>query len=170
MPTDEHKRLVSMFSGRWSGAEKIHASPWDPAGGVAKATLDVRAACDGFCVVTEYVQKRGGKVSYVGHGVTGYDARNRRYLQHWSDSVGGMPPEAKPGVWDGDALTFHGAGPMGRTRYVYRFPGANVIEFRIESSPDGNAWSTFIEGRYKRKGKKGGRGGRKGKRKARKRK
>jgi hypothetical protein len=100
--------------------------------------------------VTEYVQKRGGKVNYVGHGVTGYDAQHRRYLQHWSDSMAGMPPEAKPGVFDGDTLTFHGASPAGRTRYVYKFVSPGVQEFRIEVSPDGAAWTPFMEGRYVR--------------------
>lgn len=149
-PTEEHRRLVSLLAGHWSGVEKMHPSPWDPQGGTAKATIDARAACDGFCVVTEYVQKRDGRVSYVGHGVTGYDAQHRRYLQHWSDSVSGMPPEAKPGVFDGDTLTFHGAGPAGRTRYVYRFATPGVQEFRIEVSPDGAVWHPFIEGRYVR--------------------
>jgi len=149
-PTEEHRKLVSLLAGHWSGVEKMYPSPWDPQGGTAKATIDARAACDGFCVVTEYVQKRDGRVSYVGHGVTGYDAQHRRYLQHWSDSVSGMPPEAKPGVWDGDTLTFHGAGPAGRTRYVYRFVAPGVQEFRIEVSPDGANWHPFVEGRYVR--------------------
>ena len=155
-PTEEHRKLVSLLAGHWTGVEKMHPSPWDPQGGMAKATADSRVACDGFCVVTDYVQKRGGKVSFVGHGVMGYDAQHRRYLWHWTDTAGGMPPEAKPGVWDGDALTFHGAGPAGRQRYVFRFPSPGVYEFKIEVSPDGNVWGPFIEGTYKRgKGKKG---------------
>jgi hypothetical protein len=149
-PTEEHQKLVSALAGHRTGTETMHPSPWDPQGGTATATVDARAACDGFCVITDYVQKRDGRVSYVGHGVTGYDAQHRRYLQHWSDSVGGMPPEAKPGVWEGDTLTFHGAGPAGRTRYVYRFAGPGVQEFRIEVSPDGNHWHPFLEGRYVR--------------------
>jgi hypothetical protein len=149
-PTEEHTRLISALAGHWTGTETMHPSQWDPQGGTATATIDARAACDGFCVITDYVQKRGGKVSYVGHGVTGYDAQHRRYLQHWSDSVGGMPPEAKPGVWEGDTLTFHGAGPSGRTRYVYRFVSPGVHEYKIEVSPDGSSWHAFMEGRYVR--------------------
>jgi hypothetical protein len=149
-PTDEHRKLISALAGHWTGTETMHPSPWDPQGGTATATIDARAACDGFCVVTDYVQRRGGKVSYVGHGVTGYDAQHRRYLQHWSDSAGGMPPEAKPGIWEGDTLTFHGAGPTGRTRYVYKFVSPGVQEYRIEVSPDGSNWHLFIEGRYVR--------------------
>jgi len=149
-PTEEHRNLISALAGHWTGKETMHPSPWDPQGGTATATIEARAACDGFCVVTEYVQKRDGKVSYVAHGVTGYDAQHRRYLQHWSDSVGGMPPEAKPGVWEGNTLTFHGAGPAGRTRYVYTFISPGVQEYRIDVSPDGNTWHTFIDGRYVR--------------------
>lgn len=166
-PTDEHRKLVTALAGRWTGVEKIHPSPWDAQGGTATAEVETRAACDGFCVVTDYVEKRGDRVHYIGHGVTGYDAQHRRYLQHWSDSVSGMPPEAKPGMWDGDTLTFHGAGPAGRTRYVYRFVSPDAYEFRIEVSRDGNVWGPFVEARYVRakaaKGKKGGRGAKRGK-------
>jgi hypothetical protein len=148
-PTEEHKRLDA-FAGRFLGVERIHPSPWDPQGGTARATVDSRVACGGFCLVTDYVQKRGGRVSYVGHGVTGFDPKHRRYLQHWSDDISGMPPEAKPGVWDGDTLTFHSAGPQGRTRYVYRVAERGAYEFRIETSGDGVAWAPFLEARYVR--------------------
>jgi hypothetical protein len=148
-PNENHARLAA-FAGRWTGEEKIHPSPWDPQGGTATARVETRLACDGFCIVTDYVEERHGRVNYVGHGVTGYDPQHRRYLQHWSDSVSGMPPDAKPGVWDGDTLTFHGAGPAGRTRYVYRVTGPDSYDFRIENSRDGNVWGPFVEARYVR--------------------
>jgi hypothetical protein len=147
-PTEEHKRLVASFAGRWIGEERIHPTPWEPEGGTARATIESRATCDGFCVVTDYVQERGGRVSYTGHGVTGFDPRHRRYLQHWSDSISGVPGEAKPGIWEGDTLTFHGAGPEGRVRYVYRFVTPDAYEFRIETSRDGNTWTLFLEAHY----------------------
>lgn len=37
-----------------------------------------------------------------------------------------------------------------RTRYRYDFPSHDVLEFRIESSPDGIAWSCLLEARYLR--------------------
>jgi hypothetical protein len=149
-PTEEHKRLAATLAGNWIGPERIHPSPWDPTGGTARATIQSRVACDGFCVVTDYVQERDGRVNYTGHGVTGFDARHRRYLQHWSDSVTGVPGEAKPGVWEGDTLTFHGAGPEGRVRYVYHFIAPDVYEYRIETSRDGVVWAPAIEARYTR--------------------
>ncbi|MGH7161996.1 MAG: DUF1579 family protein [Planctomycetota bacterium] len=145
----EHRKLAAL-AGSWTGVERIHPSPWDPQGGVAKARVESRVACDGFCVVTDYVEERNGAVSYLGHGVTGFDPTLGRYLQHWTDSAGGMPAQAKSGTWDGDTLTFHGAGPAGRVRYVYLFVSPDVYELRVENSPDGAAWTSFLEGRYSR--------------------
>jgi hypothetical protein len=148
-PTENHARLAA-FAGRWTGEEKIHPSPWDPQGGTATARIDSRMTCDGFCLVTDYVEERNGAVTYVGHGVTGYDTKRGCYLQHWSDSMGGMPADAKPGAWIGDTLGFQVAGPHGHSRYLYRLTAPDVYEFRIENSPDGVNWQPFIEARYVR--------------------
>jgi anthranilate synthase component 1 len=46
---------------------------WDPAGGTSKGRYKTRAIAGGFGVVQDYEQRRGGKVTFSGHGVFGYD-------------------------------------------------------------------------------------------------
>lgn len=153
MPAEETKKL-HVLAGSWSGKETLHPSPWGP-GGSAKGKVESRVECDGACVVQDYSQIIDRKVTYRGHGVLGYDAREKRYLMHWTDSMSGVPAQSVPGTWDGDTLTFAHAGPMGHFRYVYRFLGADKYDMRLESSQDGQQWAPFLEAIYKRKsGKK----------------
>jgi len=148
-PGPEQAKLAAMI-GHWVGEEKMHPSPWLPHGGTATAKITARLGCEGFCVITDYVQEREGRVTYVGHGVFGWDPRQKRYVQHWSDSMGGVPARATPGVWEGDTLTFRDEGPGGHMRFVYRFTSPDSYDFRIDSSADGITWAPFAEARYTR--------------------
>ena len=149
-PTKSHKKLESLV-GDWTGDETMHPTPWDPKGGAAKGRYKVRAAFNGFGVVQEYEQKRGGKVSYEGHGVLGYDAKENCYLWHWSDSMGGVPNQVAKGTWTDKTLVFQHAGEHGHARYTYVFKKPGLIDFSIEHSMDGQQWAPFMNGRYARK-------------------
>jgi len=149
-PGPEHARLAAMV-GHWTGEERIYPSPWDPTGGIATATLVSRLACEGFCVVTDYTEERGGRVTYVGHGVFGWDPKQQRYLQHWSDSMGGVPPRASTGTWEGDTLTFLDHGPQGPVRFIYHFTSPVAYELKMETSPDGVTWMPMMDARYARR-------------------
>lgn len=151
-PTKAHAKLEA-FVGDWSGEEKMHPSPWDPEARVAKGTMKVRGDLDGFGIVQHYTQKSGGKVSYRGIGVMGYDATEKRYVWHWSDSMGGVPGEVTRGDWKGNKVTFQHGGPMGHVRYTYTFHKDGTLGFRIDNSADGSEWAPFMEGRYTRKSK-----------------
>jgi hypothetical protein len=152
-PTKFHKKLAALV-GDWTGDETMHPVPWDPTGGPAKGRYRVRAALDGFGVVQEYEQKRGGKVSYVGHGVLGYDTKENCYLWHWSDSMGGVPNQVTRGQWDGKTLVFTASCEQGHSRYTYVFKKPDVLDFAIEMSMDGQQWMPFMNGRYTRKAAK----------------
>jgi len=148
-PGPEHARLAAMI-GHWVGEERMHPSPWLPEGGTATSKATVRLGCEGFCVITNYVQEREGRVTYVGHGVFGWDARQQCYLQHWSDSAGGVPARATPGKWEGDTLTFTEEGMGGHMRFVYRFTSPDSYDLRIETSADGTTWAPCVEAHYVR--------------------
>jgi len=77
-PTAAHHRLEKLV-GRWSGEERIHPSPFDPAGGIAVARAENRLALDGFAVVQDYEQERNGKISFRGHGVLRWEAHQQCY-------------------------------------------------------------------------------------------
>ena len=148
---DEHRRLKAL-AGDWVGEETILPSPWDPKGGPAKGRAESRVAMDGFYVVTDYEQERGGRVGYRGHGVFGFDPKEQRWFMSWADSMGGMAPVPVWGTWKGDTLTFEAANPgCGHSRYVYRFVKDGEYTFAIQNSADGSTWSTFMDGKFRRK-------------------
>lgn len=144
-----HKKLEALV-GDWTGDETMHPCPWDE-GGPAKGRYRVRAGLDGFGVIQDYEQKRGGKVSYRGHGVIGYDSQEKCYLWHWSDSMGGVPGTVSKGQWKGNKLVFQHACEMGHSRYTYTFRKDGTVDFSIENGPDGEQWALFMNGRYTRK-------------------
>lgn len=152
-PSKFHKKLEALI-GDWSGDETMHPMPWDPTGGPAKGSYKVRAAAGGFGVVQDYVQKRGGQVSYTGHGVLGYDAKENCYLWHWSDSMGGVPNQVTRGQWTGNKLVFQACCEQGHSRYTYVFKKDGSIDFAIECSQDGQQWAPFMNGRYVKKAAK----------------
>ncbi len=149
-PQEQHRKLQAL-AGRWTGEEKIHPSPWDPQGGGATATVEARLELDGFFLVMNYTQQRGGRTSYRGLGVFGYDAEGQQYTLHWFDSMGSPVKAPATGTWKGDTLGFENTTPMGRSRYVYTFQAEGRFAFRIEHSADGQKWAPFLEGQYTRR-------------------
>jgi hypothetical protein len=148
--TDEHRKLGA-FVGTWRGEETLSPSPWDPKGGTATADWTAEFGCDGFFLLTHYAQSRGGRVTYRGHGVYGWDVHEKCYSMHWFDSMGdgGLQAGIK-GTWEGNVLTYAHQTPRGHHRYVYTVENPDRYLFEIQYSPDGATWSSFIKGVYTR--------------------
>ncbi|MDH4064340.1 MAG: DUF1579 domain-containing protein, partial [Acidobacteriota bacterium] len=128
----------------------LHPSPWDPAGGSATATVTNRAVLDGFVVVQEYEQRRGGQVTFRGHGVIWFDPARAEYVMHWWDSMAGIGGEYR-GHFEGDTLRLGAPMPQGghsRTSWTLTGPDAHV--FLMEVSPDGETWHPAMEGQYRK--------------------
>ncbi len=149
-PSKFHKKLEAMI-GDWSGEEIMHASSWEPQGGSAVGYYKVRSIAGGFGITQDYEQKRDGKVTFTGHSVLGYDAKEKCYLWHWSDSMGGVPSTVTRGKWSGNKLVFEHCSEMGHARYTHTFHRDGSIGFAMESSPDGQQWSRMMDGRYTNK-------------------
>lgn len=148
-PTEAHRKLEKL-AGEWSGEEKLHPSPWDPKGGPATGRAHNRVALDGFAVIHDYEQERGGAITFRGHGVFSYDAGKKEYVMHWWDSMG-MPPNEFRGTWQGDVLTVTAPGSQGHSRAVWDLSEKGVYRFQMDVSQDGKQWMTFMEGRYTRR-------------------
>lgn len=146
-PLEEHKRLKTL-AGTWEGEETLHPSPWDPKGGTAHGRIESRLDIDGFFLITDYTQTRGGQVSYRGHGVLGYDRKESAYTMFWFDSMGDAPPTPARGRWDGQRLVYLQETPMGHSRYTYEIQDERHYRFLIENSQDGRSWRTFMDARY----------------------
>src|SRR5947208_1920101 len=155
-PTEKHAKLQSL-AGTWVGEETMYPSPWDPKGGPALGRTESRLDLDGFYLLSDYTQERGGRTSYKGHGVFGYDPGSGSYTMHWFDSMGFPCTVPAKGTWEGNRLLFQSASPMGQGRFTYEFEREGKYRFKLENSRDGKEWTTFMEGNYTRK-----RGGREG--------
>ena len=57
------QQQLARLAGNWSGEEKLLPSPWDPKGGIATGKAANRLALDGWIVVQDYEQARGGQVT-----------------------------------------------------------------------------------------------------------
>lgn len=147
-PGEAHSRLNALI-GEWSGAETLHPSPWDPAGGTATSRTVNRAILDGFAIAQEYEQRRGRVVTFRGHGVFWWDAAKSQYAMTWWDTMGGISSEFR-GSFSGDRLelvtpvTEFGAY---RASYDLSKPGRHT--FRMETSQDGQTWQPSMDGAYK---------------------
>ncbi len=146
---EEHRKLQAL-AGTWAGDEKVHPSPWDPQGGTATARTVARVDLDGFFVISDYTQERGGRVTYRGHGVFGWDPAQKGYAMFWFDSMGGGFNEPARGQWEGNTLRVESKNPMGYGRYTWVFESPDRHAFSIEHSQDGKQWTPFLEGKYSR--------------------
>jgi hypothetical protein len=149
-PSDAHRRMEKLV-GEWRGDERIHPSPWDSAGGPAVARVSNRLALDGFAVVQDYEQERGGAVSFRGHAVLRWDAEKDEYVFHWFDSSG-MPPTEFRGGFEDDVLTVAHGNEQGHARAVFDLRPEGRYLYRMEVSGDGQTWHPFMEGDYRREG------------------
>jgi Protein of unknown function (DUF1579) len=147
---EQHKKLQDL-SGTWTGEETMHPSPWDPQGGKATSRIVSRMEVDGFFLVSDYVQERGGRPTYRGHGVFGYDADQKCYTMHWFDSMCSPTGEPGRGTWEGNRLVFDQKSPMGHGRFTYEFEGKDRYRFQMEHSQDGKQWAKFLDAIYTKK-------------------
>ena len=146
--SDAHRRLHRLV-GTWSGDEKLSPSPWDPTGGPAYGKSVNRAILDGFAVVHDYEQYRNGQVSFKGHGVFTWNAQENACYLHWFDSMA-TTVNTYRGQFDGDVLSLKSVDPNIKSRAVFDFGRPDSYAFRMDVSPDGEKWMTFMEGRYAR--------------------
>ena len=146
--TEAHEKLKALV-GTWRGTETIRPSPFDPKGGAALGIVSNRLALDGFAVIQDYEQQRDGRTNFRGHGIFRWDSDKNAYLLHWLDSVGGPVSEMR-GSFNGNILQLVGQSPTGQSRATFDFSGQRRYTYRMEVSPDGQQWFSFIEADYSR--------------------
>ena len=148
-PNENHRRLHRL-AGTFVGQETLFPSPWSP-GGTALGRNEGRVDVDGFFVIQDYRQERDGRVIYRGHGIFGWDDRERAYVWYWVDSMGEIPAAPTRGQWNGDTLVFEQESGGRSSRYTYVFSDESSYRFKIESSSDGGvSWFPFMEATYRR--------------------
>jgi|WetSurMetagenome_2_1015567.scaffolds.fasta_scaffold454229_2 hypothetical protein len=148
-PTAAHLKL-RILVGDWIGEEKLQPSPWDPKGGTARGHVHNRSGLDGFAVIQDYEQERGGKVTFQGHGLFTWNPQEQNYALYWFDSMG-LAPNVFKGNFNGQVLTLWTMSSQGHSRAVFDFSQAGAYAYRMEVSPDGKQWHLFMSGTYQRK-------------------
>ena len=146
-PTDAHKRLEKL-AGKWEGIDTIHPSPFT-AGSTAAGSYDNRIDLDNFFLIMDYLEKSKGVVTFRGHGVVGYDGKQKCYTMHWFDNFGFPPAEPGRGQWEGDKLTFDFRYPDHKGRTTYTVNGREM-SFGVYMDMDGKGFKAVIEGKYKK--------------------
>src|SRR5262245_26910421 len=149
-PTDAH-RTLHQFAGKWVGEETMYPSIWDPQGGTPTARTESRVALDGFAVIGDYEQERGGQITFRGHSVFTYNADRKCYVLYWFDSMAGKMEEFT-GNFEGNKIALTSKNPMGFARLTHTFPREGSLTTKMEMSQDGTTWKTFFDGMYMRQG------------------
>ncbi len=158
IPGPEHQ-VLAQLSGTWEGPEVLMPAPGSQEKHQRLGRIQARVL-EQFFVISDYVQKQDGAVTYRGHGVYSYDPSEQKYVMYWFDSMGGAGGVAKGEYVDG-VLTFLNTSPMGQHRYRYTFlprkdgpPGKGATQdrtrFEMSMSRDGKTWHDFMVGEYQR--------------------
>lgn len=105
---EEHKMLKSM-EGTWEATMKSPGSP------DSKGMSVYKSICDGLWLVSDFEGDAGG-FKFTGHGVDGYDASKKKFVQTWVDSMSGSLLNLE-GDYDKEkkqlTMSGTGAGPDG---------------------------------------------------------
>jgi hypothetical protein len=142
------QQQLAKLAGNWSGEEKLSPSPWDPKGGTATGKASNRLALDGWIVIQDYEQARGGQVTFRGHGIFSVDPVKQAPVMQWFDSMAGGP-YTYTGEWAGDVLTLSSRSPQGHSRCTFDVSGGGY-RFAMEVSQDGKSWTSFMSGTYRK--------------------
>jgi hypothetical protein len=97
---------LAALAGEW-GATMRTTMPGQPVV-EEQGNETVRWICDGKWQWSDFTGVLMGQ-PFEGHGITGYDAKNRKYLSFWADSSSGTIASAE-GTYDAGSRTFTFAG------------------------------------------------------------
>jgi hypothetical protein len=146
--TEAHD-LFKKFVGTWRGEERIQPSQWTPQGDTATSQIRNQIGLDGYVLIQDIVQSRGGQVMFRAHNLLRWDEQDQTYVMYWFDS-NGFPPSELRGRLDGQVLTLSGRDPAGFSRLVYHLEEDGRYSYQMFGAADGESWELILEGIYHR--------------------
>jgi len=150
-PGPEHKKL-GYFVGTWNLTGEMKPGPMGP-GGKMTGTSNCSWFDGGYAVVCKDSGK-GPMGPMKGMGILTYDNEDKMYEYFGIDNMG-MAEKAE-GKVENDVWTYTSNEKMNGKAFKGRYTISNVkpdgYDFKFETSEDGNAWSTMMEGKYAKAG------------------
>ena len=148
LPLPEHHKLA-VFASEWRGEEMVFPSRWTE-GGPAISRVSARIDLNGFYLIQDTRQTRGGHETFATHAVFTYDREDRHYKLFWHDSLGYYAPAPASGGWTDNILTLVRGSLRGNARHVYEVIDDNSYSLKIQFSPDAEGWADVLTGVYRR--------------------
>jgi len=144
-PGPEQRRL-NFFAGTWSFRLDMKPNPFGP-GGIVTGTDRNEMLPGGFFLVRRFETKSPvGDIR--GLEVIGYDSEARAYLQRGFDSFG--QAHTYRGTVQGDTWTWtyeaKAGGQLYKVRITLKEASPILQIYRSDISPDGETWTTVLEG------------------------
>lgn len=145
-PGPEHAMLKEL-DGKWEAV--ISA----PDGTKSKGTMVYRSTCGGMWIASEFQAELGG-APFEGRGLDGYDAKKKKFVSVWVDSMESSPMNLE-GTYDERTKTLtmsaKDKGPNGE-QFVMKtvYTDKNHHTFELQTVAEGKA-TTMIKIEYTRK-------------------
>lgn len=136
------------FVGTWNSEGEMKPGPMGPGG---KMTMTERNKwMDGGFFLTMHSEFKSATMgSGSGMAYMGYDADKKVYTYDEFNSMG--EAEHSTGTVDGDTWTWtsdeHMGGNTMKGRFTIKTLSPTSYTFKFEMSPDGNSWSTMMDGK-----------------------
>lgn len=149
-PAPELEKL-EYFAGAWTSEGEIKPGPMGP-GGKFTGTNHVAWMDGGFFLVTQSefsgTMGKGAETAYMG-----WDGDAKTYTYDSYNTLG--EADHARGNVNGDTWTWQSQTRMGaqtmRGRLTIKMLSERAYAFKFETSPDGGAWTTILEGKTTKK-------------------
>ncbi len=142
----EQKRL-GYFVGKWTTQGDAKESPFGPAGKFTSTDRNEWFPGGFFVVLHSNGKSPMGAVNEL--AVMGYNAEEKVYTYDGFDNFGFH--ETSKGTVQGDTWTWTSETKMGgklmKNRFTIKELSSTSYSFKFETSTDGGAWSTIVEGK-----------------------
>ncbi len=139
-PAPEMQKLIKMFAGNWTAAEKHEAMEGMPAGSsTGTATF---SPGPGRLSLVQHISGKSAQGTFTGMGIFSWDPKAQSYQAYWCDN---MTPSGcqsgGTGKWEGDNLVFNYEWDMSgkkvsmRDTYTEIKPDSFVLNSEMDGKP-----------------------------------
>lgn len=149
-PAPELSKL-DYFAGDWISDGDMKPGPMGPGGKIS--STDEAHWMEGKFFLVIHSKFGGAMGSGTGISIMGYDPEHKVYTYNEFNSMG--QAERSTGTVDGDTWTFTSdenfGGQIMKGRFTMKIQSPTAYTYKFDISPDGNQWTTVMDGSAKKK-------------------